>query len=60
MDPYIWFCRESITLRHVLTRGTGTGPVETGISPVETFEKYPLLTLFLVEFVKKFSKHILF
>jgi hypothetical protein len=21
-------------------------PVETGISPVETFEKYPLLTLF--------------
>jgi hypothetical protein len=44
-----------------------TGPVKTGISPVETFEKYPLLTLFLaiktkishiflVEFVKKVLK----
>jgi hypothetical protein len=25
----------------------GTGPVKTGISPVETFEKCPLLILFL-------------
>ncbi len=44
-----------------------TGPEKTGISPVETFEKYPLLTLFLaiktkishiflVEFVKKVLK----
>jgi hypothetical protein len=23
-----------------------TGPVETGISPVENFEKYPVLNLF--------------
>jgi hypothetical protein len=45
----------------------GTVPDRTGISPVETFKKYPLLTLFfaiktkmshifLIEFVKKCSK----
>ncbi len=33
MYPNIWFCRESISLRHVLTRRAGTEPVETGISP---------------------------
>jgi hypothetical protein len=33
-------------------------PVETGIAPVETFEKCPLLTLFLV--IKTKTSHILF
>jgi hypothetical protein len=35
-----------------------TGPVKTGISPVETFKKYPLLTLFLA--IKTKMSHISF